>query len=418
MINDTIEEYKKNNSRMHILPTLITITLVLGIGIGALLTLAITSSRQTQNYQSNTSVTGAYDQGYIDSLLKTIKDKYINDVPSSGDLTHGIAKGIISSLGDKYTSFLSPDEAKAYNDAKDPSFEGIGVVLTFNEGNTEAETVLAGYPAEKAGLLTGDILLEVNGEKVDGKLPDEVATKIRGKAGTSVKVKVFRKSTTETKEFDITREKIAVSNISYKYEGDGVYRIIITQFIDKTPEDFNKAWDDNVNKIMTSTDKPKSIIMDLRNNPGGYVLSVRYVMDEFFKKETVLMMESQKGLDTVVYKDERTGSFENLPLVVLVNEGSASASEIFTAAVQDNGRGKVVGKPTVGKGVEQELLDNFNDGSLLILVFQKWLSPTGRQVTATEPIKPDFEVDFNLDEFKAGHDKQLEKALEVIKAPQ
>lgn len=412
-MNNTIEEYKNNNSKIHIIPTLITITLVLGIGIGSLITLAITSAR-TQNYQSNTSVSGSYDSAYVDSLLKTLKDRYIGDLPSSEDLTHGIAKGIIGSLDDKYTTFLSPEEAQAYNESKDPSFEGIGVTLRFNENNTEAETVLSNYPAEKAGILSGDIFLEVDGEKVDGKLPNEVASKIRGEAGTEVKLKVFRPDTSETKDFAITRQKIEVSNISYKYEGNGVYRIIISQFIDKTPEDFNKAWDDTVKKITTSTEKPKSIIVDLRNNPGGYVVAVRYVMDEFFKKDSVLMMESQKGMDTIVYKDEKTGKFEDLPLVVIVNEGSASASEIFAAGVQDNNRGKVVGMPTVGKGVEQQLLDNFEDGSLLILVFQKWLSPTGRQVTPEEPIKPDFEVEFNVDDFKAGNDKQLEKAKEVL----
>ncbi len=417
MINEKIEEYNKNNSKIHILPTLITITLVLGIGIGALITLALTSSRDAQtNYQSNTSVNGTYDQAYIDSLIKTIKDKYIGDLPANENLTTGVAKGIISSLNDKYTSFLSPDEAKAYTTAKDPAFEGIGVTLQFNNNYTEAETVLSGYPAEKAGILTGDVFLEVDGQKVDGELPNVVASKIRGTAGTEVKLKIFRTSTSETKDFTITRQKIEVSNISYKYEGSGVYRIIISQFIDKTPEDFNKAWDDTTSKIMASADKPKSIIVDLRNNPGGYVASVRYVMDDFFKQGIILMEESQKGKDTVIYKDERTGKFEDMPVVVLVNEGSASASEIFTAAIQDNNRGKVVGKPTVGKGVEQQILDNFSDGSILILVFQKWLSPTGRQVTAEKPITPDFQVDFNLDNFKAGKgDDQLIKALELLK---
>lgn len=416
MINEKIEEYKNSNSKLHALPTIITIALVLGIGLGAIITLAFTSSKGTaSNYQSGTSVTGTYDQSYIDSLLKTIKDKYIGDLPSQEDLTSGVAKGIISSLNDKYTSFLSPEEAKQYTQAKDPAFEGIGVTLTFLDNNTEAETVLSGYPAEKAGVQTGDVFLEVDGEKMDGQLPNVVASKIRGTAGTDVNIRVYRKSSGETKDFKITRQKIEVSNISYKYEGNGTYRIIISQWIDKTPEDFNKAWDDTTSKIMASSDKPKNIIVDLRNNPGGYVNSVRYVMDDFFKVGTVLMQESQKGLDTVVYKDQRKGKFEDIPLVVMVNEGSASASEIFTAAVQDNQRGKVVGEKTVGKGVEQQVLDNFSDGSILILVFQKWLSPSGRQVTAEKPITPDFEVDFNLDNYKAGKDDQLIKALELLK---
>ncbi|MEO6729342.1 MAG: S41 family peptidase [Candidatus Dojkabacteria bacterium] len=414
-MNEKIEEYNKNNSKIHVLPTLITITLVLGIGIGALITVALTSSRAAATTETVTTTTGVYDQSYINNLIKTIKDKYISDLPSDSDLTTGVAKGIVSSLNDKYTSFLSPEEAKAYTAAKDPAFEGIGVTLKFSDNNTEAETVLSGYPAEKAGILSGDIFLEVNGEKVDGLLPNVVATKIRGQAGTEVKLKVFRTSSSETKDFTITRQKIEVSNISYKYEGNGVYRIIVTQWIDKTPEDFNKAWDDVTGKIINSTDKPKSIIVDLRNNPGGYVASVRYAMDDFFKVGKTLMQESQKGHDTVVYKDQRTGKFEDIPVVVLVNEGSASASEIFTAAVQDNERGKVVGKPTVGKGVEQQILDNFSDGSILILVFQKWLSPTGRQVTADKPITPDFAVDFNADNFKAGKDDQLIKALDLLK---
>ena len=138
-MNEKIEEYTKNNSKIHVLPTLVTITLVLGIGIGALITLALTATRSTNtNYQSNTSATGTYDQTYIDSLIKTIKDKYIGDLPNDENLTTGVAKGIISSLNDKYTSFLSPEEAKAYTAAKDPAFEGIGVTLKFSDNNTEA----------------------------------------------------------------------------------------------------------------------------------------------------------------------------------------------------------------------------------------------------------------------------------------
>lgn len=413
MTSHDIEEYKKNNPRMLVVPFFAILALIIGFGMGILVTTAVNSFRDFQTAPLSPDSSSYYDQAYIDKMYDVLDQLYIGDLPSKEDMTYGMIKGLITSLDDRYTSFLTPEEATSYTAAKDPAFEGIGVTLRFEENYTVVETVLSGYPAEKAGFLAGDIIVEVDGEAMEGKFPSDVASKIRGKAGTEVKIKVFRDASSENKDFAVTRQKINVTNVNFTDQGEGIYRISISQFVDKTPDDFNKSWDAIVKQVKEKN--PKGIIVDLRNNPGGYVLGVRHVLEEFFKSGTILMKEQEKDKEAVVYKDNRTGAFEDMPITVLVNEGSASASEIFASAIQDNERGKVVGKPTVGKGVEQQIINDFKDGSILILVFQKWLSPKDREISKESPIKPDFEVDYSVDDFKVGNDKQLQKAIELLK---
>jgi len=264
---------------------------------------------------------------------------------------------------------------------------------------------------------SGDVIASVDGENVLGQYPTQVASKIRGKKGTTVDLKVYRKNDkdqNELKEFQIVRATINIDNISYKNLGDGIFKINITQFTDSSADMLNRSWDKVVNEIIAENASPKGIVIDLRNNPGGYVFSLRYILEEFMKSGTVLMQEEKKNTDTTVYKDERVGKFEDVPVSVIVNEGSARASEIFASAMQDNNRGKVVGEKTVGKGVEQTLITN-DDGSMLILVFQKWLRPNGDQISKDKPIAPDFVVDYTDADVKAGKDPQLDKALELIK---
>lgn len=390
-------------------PFIIPVALVLGIfiGMGVLQTVnAVNQYSPNQTIQVN-------DSEYVNDIYQLLQDKFLGQIPQGKELDYAKVKGIIDSLDSKYTSFLTPEEASAYKESEDPNFEGIGVSLKFDGENTEVETVMSNYPAEKAGMRAKDIIVKVDNVDVKGKYPSEVAGKIRGKAGTKVKVEVIRPSTVETLSFDITREQIDIDNISYEKLDNGVYKINIFQFIDKTPEQLNKSWDKIVNEISSKNDA-KGIIVDLRNNPGGYVYSVRYILEEFFPTGTILMKEREKDSAETVYKDNRSGKFENMPLTVIVNEGSASASEIFSAAIQDNNRGKVVGTKTVGKGVEQQALE-LSDGSMLIVVFQEWLTPTGRNITEEDPITPNFEVEYSEEDFENLRDPQLDKALEVVR---
>lgn len=401
-------------------PYLIVLSLLLGVGVGAVLTSAFKSpfmgtmsSTNTTN-QSSTGSINNLDAQYFNNITEVIQDNYIGEIPSSKTLTYGAVKGFLESLGNEYNSFLTPDEASKYLESRNPNIEGIGVTLHFSADNTQVETVLSNYPAEKAGIKNGDIILEVNGEAVSGEMPNVVASKIRGEAGTEVELTIYRaEGDVGQLNFKVKREKIVIDNITYKDQGDGIYRISINQFLDTTADEFNQKWNKIVNEI-SSKGNLKGVIMDLRNNPGGYVYSVRHVLEEFLTNGQLLMSEEVNNKPKVDFADARVGKFEEVPLVVLVNEGSASASEIFATAIQDNNRGEVVGKKTVGKGVEQQVM-TLDDKSMLILVFQRWLTPSGRNITPENPVIPDIEVDFTQENAKAGIDPQLEKAKEILK---
>lgn len=414
-----------NEQRTHIkinknsTPYLIVLSLLLGIGVGAVMTsvfnspFAGTMTYSTTSQPSTGTITNL-DEEYFNSVTKVIQDNYIGEIPGTKTLTYGAVKGFLESLGNEYNSFLTPEEANKYIESRNPNIEGIGVTLNFTGDNTQVETVLSSYPAEKVGIKSGDIILEVNGEAVSGEMPNIVASKIRGEAGTEVRLKIFR-SDGEAGQLDFTvkREKIVLDNISYKDLGNGIYRISISQFLDATADEFNQKWNKTVNEI-SSKGNVKGIVMDLRNNPGGYVYSVRHVLEEFLSSGDLLMSEEVNNKPKTDFADARVGKFEQIPLVVLVNEGSASASEIFATAIQDNNRGDVVGKKTVGKGVEQQVM-TLDDSSMLILVFQRWLTPSGRNITPENPVTPDIEVEFTQEDAKDGIDPQLEKAKELLK---
>jgi len=422
--SNKISDNKYSNNKYidkSILPFIVIITLILGFSLGALIFNLFRSpvtDYSTSSSNIGTELTSnSLNSDYFNTVYDLIKNNYIGDVPTKDNLTYGAIKGVLASLGNEYNSFLTPEESKQYNEGKNPNFEGIGITLKFNGENSAIETTLSNYPGDKAGLKAGDAILEIDGEKVSGQLPNIIAVKIRGQKGTVVKLKILRKDNNLTTilDFNIIRDKINLDNITYKDLDNGLVKISIIQFFDTTAQDLNTKWDDTISKILLAhANSPiKGIVIDLRNNPGGYVASVRHILEEFLRPDTLIMSEQQKNKDTVAYKVTRQGGLLNIPIMVLVNEGSASASEIFASSIQDNNRGKVIGKPTVGKGVEQTVL-NLKDGSTLIIVFQKWLSPNGKNIDKKNPIKPDYEVSFTEDDIRKGMDPQLKKAEDLL----
>jgi carboxyl-terminal processing protease len=416
MIKEEIERFESDASHKTVAPILILLSFIVGIGVGALLLSVFSSTATVLNGKQTVSsdISEYINEDYVEEVLEIFEERYLNELPDRNKASYGIIKGFISSLDDKYTSFLDPEEAEQYRESRDPSFDGIGVTLKFEEGYTKAETVLKGNPAESAGILPGDIVLEVEGEDMAGKFPAYVASKIRGEKNTQVKLKLYRESTPEVFEKTITRARIETTNISWEELDNGIFQIAISQFIDVSPSAFNDSWDKAVDEILAKNSNPKGIVVDLRGNPGGYVDSVKYVLEEFLSADQIMLIENSKIYGKVVYKDKRIGSLENIPVSVIVNEGSASASEIFATAIQENGRGKVVGKETVGKGVEQEVNDSFDDGSILVLVFQEWLTPRENRISEENPVKPDFDIELTEEQYAAGEDTQLNKAVEII----
>ena len=348
------------------------------------------------------------DAEFMNEVLSQLDETYLGDgIGDSKALTHGAIKGMVASLDDKHTSYLDPAEAEEYFQSANSEFEGIGITLSSEDGITEIETVLDGQPAQSAGLNSGDLIVEVDGVDTTELQAAEVATLIRGEAGTTVKIEVFRPSISERVVFDIVRSRIDLPNIEWELIDD-VAVIKIYRFTEDSLQSFVNNWDRTVAEVRQQN--PRGVVVDVRNNPGGFVDGVVYVAEEFLPNGQVVLQEETKGGRRLESIDQRTGSFEGLPLVVLVNEGSASASEILAGAVQDNNRGQVVGVSTVGKGVEQRLI-TLSDESLLIVVFRKWLTPAGRNIDSDHPILPDVIIESIP---AVGEDEQLVKALELI----
>ncbi|MCA9379055.1 S41 family peptidase [Candidatus Dojkabacteria bacterium] len=362
----------------------------------------------------------AYDANYLNEVYAKIEEQYLGDLPDTATLTRSMAKGMVDALGDEYSAFLDPVETESYFESNASTFEGIGVQLGFDGSYTTVDTPLDGFPGQQAGLQTGDQILEVDGVDVAGKRPEVVATMIRGEAGTDVTLTLYRDSDQRVFDVTITRDKIDLDNITYKMLDGGITLIDIVKFTEgeesgrSGAQVFESDWDAIVTQVVAQN--PQGIIVDLRNNPGGYVEAVKYVAEEFLSDGQIILQEQSKGGIVEKFIDERTGEFEQIPMVVLVNEGSASASEIFAGAIQDNDRGKIVGgEHTVGKGVEQRLL-TLSDNSILMLVFKRWLTAGGRQLSKDSSITPDEVIILNEDNTKNDQDPQLSKALELLGA--
>ena len=412
-MNNLITTEQKNSSRLAvkmILAFLLIVTIfITGFYIGkAAVSLNASNTVTPSDYVLVGDKKATFKGIDVDLLWEVwnyLESDYINKTLDGESLLYGAAKGLVHGLDDPYSSLLTPEETAAYFSANKGEFEGIGATLKQEGDYTAIESPIDDSPAQKAGLLANDIILEVDGKSTRGQSVFQTASIIRGNAGTDVTLKIYRNSTDKEFTVTITRQKIDIDNISLQELENDIVKIKIYKFTEETVAAFNSQWDVIVEKILAKPNV-KGIVVDLRNNPGGYVNSVEYVLGEFLQKGQVVFLEQDRNGKSIEHKVQRTGKFLDVPMVVIVNAGSASASEIFAGALQDNARAKVIGTETVGKGVEQKLL-TLSDGSTLQLVFQKWLTPGGKNITKESPIKPDEVVE--------DYDQQDAKALELLK---
>lgn len=344
------------------------------------------------------------DVGLLWEVWSELENEYIDTENIDGqNLLYGAVDGLVKGLDDQYTNFLTPEEKQEYLSGNKREFEGIGTTLAQDGDFVVIESPIDGSPAQKAGLKPKDVILEVNEEDMQGKSVVEVAKNIRGEANSTVKITYYRPGNNETKDIEIVRQRIDLKNIEVIDLENGIKMLKVYQFTEADVETFNEEWDSNINEIIK--DNPKGLIVDLRNNPGGFVDAVRYSVGEFLPRGALVFQEEDKSGRRNQYKVNREGRLTEIPMIVIVNEGSASSSEIFAGAMQDNNRAKIVGTKTVGKGVEQKLI-NLSDGSMLQIVFQKWLTPSGRNINKDEPITPDHKVEES--------DEQDKKAIELL----
>lgn len=321
------------------------------------------------------------------------------------DQIYGAIKGLVASLNDPYTVFMTPTETKKFTESMSGEFEGIGAEIAVKKNQLTVVTPIKGTPAELAGLRSGDRILKINNESTFDMSIDDAITKIRGPRGQKVVLTVERDGDTQPHEITIVRDTIVVNDFSWKMQ-DGIAILEITQFGTELVSQFSAA----LPSILL--EKPTGIIVDLRNNGGGLLDASVKVLDQFFDEQVLVTTNGRQIGQVEDLKSKRGGAFVDTPLIVLVNRGSASASEIFAGAVQDTHRGVIVGEQTFGKGSVQNVIP-MSGGASLKVTIAEWLTPNGRSIN-DEGITPDIESTRTREEFEKNEDPVMERALELF----
>jgi carboxyl-terminal processing protease len=348
-------------------------------------------------------------------LWRELKSKYYKQPLDEKKMMYGAMQGLAASLEDPYTTFFEPKSAQEFSDSLQGKFEGIGAEIGIKNDELQVITPLKDTPAERAGLLAGDILLEIDKQDATGMSVEKAVSLIRGPKGTSVTLSIGRykmekdakgkeKKTPEIKEIVIQREVIVVKSVRVSYKGN-IAIIEITSFNQDTDELFQQA----VSEVITKD--VKGVVLDLRNDPGGYLDRAISVASEWIG-EQVIVKESHQGKIGEEYSGSGAARLRGIPTIVLVNEGSASASEIVAGALQDYGLAKLVGMKTYGKGSVQDYFE-FPDKSAVKITIAEWLTPKDRSINKLG-IEPDVQVDRTQEDYHADRDPQLDKALELL----
>ncbi|MDP2090412.1 MAG: S41 family peptidase [Candidatus Gracilibacteria bacterium] len=339
------------------------------------------------------------------NLIKT--NNYDSDSVDKIKLVDSTIKGLVLGLGDKNSEYFNKEDTKKFNEVLSGDFEGIGAVVEVNELGVIIDRLIKGSPAKKYGLENGDIIIKANDVKLEGLPLYDAVDKIKGPAGTHVKLEVLRKGELNILYFDVLREKIKIPSVDSEVFDDGkIAYISINMFGDDTSREFQ-----NLLKQYMNTN---GLIIDLRDNGGGYLQSAVTILSELIENDKTLVVTKYKDIfSNIKYPSINDGNIYKGKIVVLINENSASASEITAGALKDYKKAILVGKKSYGKGSVQKPFD-LSDGSMLKLTIAKWFTPNDINIDK-EGITPDIEVGFEKEDFEKSYDRQLETAKEVLK---
>jgi carboxyl-terminal processing protease len=329
---------------------------------------------------------GLADMDLFWQALQDIRDKYVGRGELSDQtLLYGAIRGMVDSLGDTgHTTFLTPEEVRLVRDSLNSSVVGIGVTIAQRDGANVVTSVLPDSPARDAGIKPGDVITAVNGEEISGLTLDELISRVRGDAGTSVLVTILRPSTGETLDLSIVREELQIPAATWAFvPTTHVALLRLSSFSAGSSAELRAARDAAVAAGATG------LIFDLRANPGGYVNEAVNVASQFLREKTVYLSEDAAGTQTPVKSDDAVEPTD-LPLVVLVDQYTASSAEIVSGAIQSAGRAPIVGETTFGTGTVLDVFD-LGDGSQLRLATSRWLTPDGELIFG-KGITPDVVV--------------------------
>jgi len=355
------------------------------------------------------------------SMMWKVKDVLSNKflekdkVKDTDALKYGAIEGMVAALDDPYTMYLPPEENKSANEDLAGEFAGVGISLGYKDKTLAVMSPLAKTPADRAGVMAGDLILKIvdKNKKLDkdttGISLNEAVKLIRGEKGTDVTLTLYRDGKSGTFDVTLTRDDIEVPGLELEWKESNGKKVAWIKFYKFSEQVFDE-WSKIVNQIKTEKgDNYGGIVLDLRNNPGGYLQASVDVASDFLTDGVVVKQESSAGITDTYTVDKTKGALANDKLVVLINGGSASASEILAGALKDHNRAKLIGEKSFGKGTVQETQE-FKDGSGLHVTIAKWLLPSGKNIHK-EGIAPDVEV-------KSGDDPkvdvQLDKAIEIL----
>ena len=344
-------------------------------------------------------------------IWQTVKDKHVAHKTTDVELFYGAIEGMVGALKDPYSVFFDPDIAQKFADELNGTFDGIGAEIGIKKDRLTIIAPLPDTPAAKAGLKAGDKVLAIDGVDTTGMFVDDAVSRIRGPKGTKVKLLVMRDGWTEAKEMSIVRNTIVVESVKWKMTPVGKKRIAvitISRFNEDTAAGFSQA----VRSILLES--PDGLVLDLRNNPGGFLETAVQVAGEWVPHDVIVKEKMADGTSQD-YNSDGNSRLVDVPTVVLVNGGSASASEIVAGALKDYGKAKIVGEQTYGKGSVQDYTQ-FNDGSALKLTVALWYTPKGNSIDK-DGIAPDEKVVNTPEDFNEDKDPQLDRALQLIVDP-
>jgi len=337
-----------------------------------------------------------------------LNEKFVGDLPQNDLMVYGMTKGLVEALEDPYTVFMEPQEAKQFKENLKGNFDGIGAEIGIRNDTLTIVSPLEGMPAEKAGIKPGDKILRIDEQETGELSLDEAVSNIRGKKGTNVKLTIVSEEDNTPREVEITRGNIDVKSVKWEVKDDNIAYIRLNTFSEDTVKEFAQV----AREIKES--KAQKIVLDVRGNPGGYLGSAVDIGGFFLPIGSLVAREDFGGKRSAIdYATKNNPVLDNYPIVILINQGSASAAEILAGALNELKGAKLIGEKTFGKGSVQEFL-SLSDGSTLKITVAQWLTPKGRVINK-EGINPEIEVKFTEEDILNENDVQLTKAIEVLR---
>lgn len=350
------------------------------------------------------------DYGLLWETLDVVGKKYINKSEiDQRKVLYGAIRGAVAASGDDYTEFFDPDSYAQFKNDLEGTFSGIGAEISKKDGNIVVVAPLDDSPAQKAGLLPQDVIVKIDDQEVVDWNTNQAASAIRGQEGTSVKLTIYREGRTETFDVTIVRAKIEVKSVKVEYKNVNGKEVAVMK-ISRFGDDTKKLFDIAVNEMKNHG--VSGLVIDLRNNPGGYLNTSVELASDWLEQGQLVVKEYHSEKDVTDYTSSGINRLGSLKTVILLNGGSASASEILSGALKDHNKAILIGEKSFGKGSVQELIP-LSQGTAVKVTIAKWITPSGKHLDK-DGLVPDIEVKLTEEDSAAKRDPQLDKALEEV----